>query len=202
MKLAARLALFVAIGAVLIVAAHLVDRWAYDHVVYEQVYQHDWGRMFRIAGYLPTWLLVGAAILLLAWPRVAVEGAQRALAQAYLLVLSATAGGALAEVVKLLVRRVRPEVHQGAYGYRPWSVDPLRTGGLAMPSSHVLVAFAAAFMLVRLYPRAAPVWLIIGVGCALTRVLPQDHFVSDVTVAAVLGYAVAWGVAALAPKHV
>jgi membrane-associated phospholipid phosphatase len=68
---------------------------------------------------------------------------------------------------------------------------PLSTSGLALPSSHALVAFAAAAMLARLYPRARWLWYALAAGCALTRVLARAHFLSDVTLAAIIGWAVA-----------
>jgi membrane-associated phospholipid phosphatase len=53
-----------------------------------------------------------------------------------------------------------------------------------------MVAFSAAAMLSRLFPRAAPVWYAFAIGCGLSRVLAGAHFVSDIAVAALAGYAV------------
>ena len=60
-----------------------------------------------------------------------------------------------------------------------------------MPSSHAAVAFGGAWMLAALYPRAAPIALALAAGCALTRVLEGDHWLSDVVAAGALGWAVA-----------
>ena len=46
-------------------------------------------------------------------------------------------------------------------------------------------------MLARLYPRARWLWYALAAGCALTRVLARAHFLSDVTLAAIIGWAVA-----------
>ncbi len=57
---------------------------------------------------------------------------------------------------------------------------------------HGAVAFGAAFMLWRLHPRAAPVWMALACGCGATRVLSRAHFVSDVVASAFVGFGVAW----------
>ena len=59
-----------------------------------------------------------------------------------------------------------------------------------MPSSHVMVAFAGAAVLSRVFPRAWWIWYLLASGCALTRVLALGHFFSDTVVAAFLGYVV------------
>jgi membrane-associated phospholipid phosphatase len=59
-----------------------------------------------------------------------------------------------------------------------------------LPSSHVLVAFAAATVLARLFPRAWGLWYLLAAGCAVTRVLAMAHFLSDTVVAALVGYVV------------
>jgi membrane-associated phospholipid phosphatase len=46
-------------------------------------------------------------------------------------------------------------------------------------------------MLAHLFPRARWLWYALAAGCALTRVLARAHFVSDVTLSAVIGWAVA-----------
>jgi membrane-associated phospholipid phosphatase len=46
-------------------------------------------------------------------------------------------------------------------------------------------------MLSYLFPRTAPVWLLWALGCAVTRVMSQAHFTSDVVLAAIAGVLVA-----------
>jgi membrane-associated phospholipid phosphatase len=60
-----------------------------------------------------------------------------------------------------------------------------------MPSSHAIIAFAAAAALTELFPAAAIVWYGLAVGCAVTRVLSGAHFVSDAIVGALLGIVIA-----------
>jgi membrane-associated phospholipid phosphatase len=114
--------------------------------------------------------------------------------RANLLFWTAALGGGVAEILKLLFRRERPAVHEGLYGFRPFDERTWSTAGLALPSSHAMVAFAGAAMLARLYPRARWVGYILAVGCAATRVLARAHFVSDVVLGAGLGWLVAWSV--------
>jgi len=184
------------VAVVAIVAAHLADAWAWREIVSPGVYDHDLGRMFRVVGYLPIWLLIAVGLWL------TTRDGRRAL----LLALVPTAGGLLAEVLKILSRRERPGLHNGEYFFRPYSDHLIATRDIGLPSSHALVAFSAAWLLCRLYPRGWPVWVLLAVGCALTRVQAQAHFLSDVTVAAVAGYLLVavvwarWGEASPAPR--
>lgn len=171
-------------------AALLADRWAFDMLHDPKVYERDWGRMFRIMGFLGTWFALALAVSLQ-------EGAdplRRALAKrrGALLFWSAAIGGLVAEVGKLAFRRERPLTNGGEWGFRPFAEQTWSTSGLALPSSHALVAFAGAAMLARVYPRARWVGYTLAAGCAVTRVMARAHFVSDVVLAAGLGWIVAF----------
>ena len=178
------------IATLLVLGAHLLDGWFYAYFVDTRVYERDWGRLLRVIGYLPTWVFAVIALVLTDWPLRASGHAMDAWRRGLLLLAAVAAGGVAAEVLKLLFRRERPRAHEGEYFFRAFSDRPLHTGGLALPSSHALVAFAAAAMLARLFPRAAPVWYALAAGCALTRVAAQAHFLSDVVVAGVVGWLV------------
>ncbi len=170
--------------------ALLVDKWAYDTLHDPKVYERDWGRLLRVMGFLGTWVALAIAIALQEGS--VVQRRPRATRRAWLLVGAAAAGGVLAELGKLLIRRERPAVHDGLYGFRDVTDRMWSTSGLAMPSSHTLVAFAGAAMLARLYPRARWVGYVLATGCAVSRVLARAHFVSDVVLAAGLGWVVAF----------
>lgn len=162
---------------------HIGDNYAWLQLGQAGVYDHDLGRLFRIIGYLPLWLLLGVALWLQTRNR------RRAL----LLALTPAVGGLVAEVLKILLRRERPGLHNGDYFYRPFADQPFYTRDIGLPSSHALVAFAGAWILCRLYPKGWPVWVLLAAGCAYSRVQAQAHFLSDVTVAAVAAYwVVAW----------
>ena len=170
--------------------ASLIDQWAYQHFTNPSVYDRDWGRLLRIMGFLGTWAALAIALRL----HEGGEERSRPLAtrRAWLLIGSPAIGGLVAEVLKLLIRRERPEVNAGLYGFRDFSERTWSTAGLALPSSHTLVAFGGAAMLARLYPRARWVGYTLAAGCAATRVLARAHFVSDVMLAAGTGWLVAW----------
>lgn len=176
-----------AVAAVVAVAVSFaLDRWAFATLVSPAIYDKDLGRLLRIAGFLPTWglaaLVIGLAdraqIPPLPW-----RGWRRGAA----VLLAPLVAGAVAEVLKVLLRRERPLDHAGAYVFRPWSDRPFSTAGLGLPSSHTLVAFGAAAVLGELYPRTRWVWYALAAGCGVSRVLAQAHFLSDVVVAAVVG---------------
>jgi membrane-associated phospholipid phosphatase len=183
-----RIALFLLASAVALVAAHLLDRAVFEGVVMRRIYENDLGRMFRVAGFLPLWGLMAIAF----WLHDRRSQRPRAWRRGALLFAAAALGGILAEAIKIVVRRERPEAHAGAYVFRPWDVETLSTGGLGLPSSHALVAFAAAAMLSRLIPSAAPVWWIFAIGCGVTRIAAGAHFLSDIVAAAVVALALVW----------
>lgn len=185
---------FLLIAIVALVAAHLLDGAAYRFLRDPRVYERDWGRMLRIMGFLPFWLVAALALALHDRGRAPADRSGRgAYARAIFLVLAPTLSGIAGGALQLVIRRERPWAHGGAYVFRPWSDHPLSTGGLSMPSSHAVVAFGAAFALARLFPRAAVVWYLLAAGCALTRVLAQAHFLSDVVLSALVAAAVVAG---------
>jgi membrane-associated phospholipid phosphatase len=183
--------IILAASVMTLAAAHLVDGWAAAHLVVPRLGNTDLGRLLRIQGFLPTWIIIALALVLTDWPRRAGEVSWPALRRGVLVVGSAAVSGAVAELLKILIRRERPGAEAGAYVFRAWSDRPLSTAGLGLPSSHVAVAVGALAMLVLLFPRARVVWYALAIGCAFSRVAAHAHFVSDVTGAALLGIAVA-----------
>lgn len=180
----ARTSLLLLLGAAtLILVASLADAWAYTHLFAPGIGSHDWGRFLRVLGFLPLWWVAGTAARLNASSAAGHRGA-------LLLMAAPTIAGALDEILKLLVRRERPGPNAGEYVFRSFADRPFSTRGLGMPSSHTIVAFAAATILSRLWPRARPIWYGLAAGCALTRVMSRAHFLSDVVVGALAGWAV------------
>ncbi len=188
-----RLLRFALASAAAIVLAHLVDRWAFAHLADAGLGGSDLGRMLRVMGFLPLWATAGLALVLHDWPQRAERGTRAALARGVLLLLGAGLGGLAAELLKLVFRRERPRAHAGEYVFRAWTERPLSTGGLALPSSHALVAWGAAAVLAHLFPRARWVWYALAAGCGWARVAAGAHFVSDVVVSAVVGLLVGEG---------
>lgn len=168
-----------------IVLAHILDPFAFRHFRIENVYGEDWGRMLRVMGFVPLWIAAGAALMLeerTPWRRMARS-------RGGLIIAGSIVGGIAAELTKLIVRRRRP-YELGEYVFRPFTERTFSTGGLGMPSSHALVAFGAAAVLSRIYPRARVIWWGLAWGCGLTRVASGAHFLSDVVGAAVIGWLV------------
>jgi membrane-associated phospholipid phosphatase len=174
-------------------APMLVDRWVYDHWFIDKLYDRDWARLLREMGWFPTWAIASLA-LWLAQRHAGEPTAARAKANALLLFAAPAVSGIVCEVLKLLIRRERPETNGGEYGFRQWDDQPFSTAGLALPSSHTMVAFAACTALARIFPGARGVWYVLAWGCAVTRVLARAHFVSDIALGALLGWSVGWGV--------
>ena len=191
----ARVVVWLVVGCLVTVVAVLLDPWVYRHIVWAKVYETDWGRLLRMMGYWPTWLVVAIAL----WR----DGEPRMIAmwRAKLLIVAVTGVGLCGELIKLLVRRERPNAHDGASVFRPFSEHPLSTAGLSTPSSHALLAFAAAATLARLFPRTACLWYALAVGCAVTRLLARAHFLSDVVVGALFGVAGAYITAAVMERN-
>lgn len=187
--LAVRAAVALVITLAFFVVPAFGDHWAYAHIYQQKVYDHDWAMALRATGTLYIWIPVALIFWLVERERDALAARRRAL-----LVLGSPAlAGALCEVLKLVIRRERPDVDLGNYVFRAWSDHPFSSAGLSTPSSHTMVAFGAATMLSRMYPRARWVFYAFAVGCATTRVMAHAHYLSDVTFGALLGWAVGWG---------
>jgi len=150
----------------------------------------DWYQMFRAAGYLPTWLLIGGAVLVVARSRGRGPGGGMAI------IAGAIATGLAAEILKPVLGRHRP-LGDGSLHWNPLLggvLDPATYNhSLGLPSSHAAVAFGAAFVVVRLYPGAGWFAIIAASGCGLTRLLAGAHAFSDVLVAVL----VAWLISAV-----
>jgi membrane-associated phospholipid phosphatase len=175
---------FLIIAVVAIACAHLLDATAWRSARLLSVNDKDWGRLLRSMGYLPTWGVIALGFWLQQHDH------PRRTKYAWALVLGPALGGSLAELLKLTIRRLRPNPDLFEYAFRPFADGPLSNRGMGMPSSHTLVAFAGAAVLAHLYPRARWLWYTLAAGCAATRVLAMGHFLSDTVVAAVLGVAV------------
>ena len=167
-------------------AAFALDRPLAQYIAQRPFgYSFDLYAMFRLAGFLPLWAVVSVAFVLIDSER----GWRHAWRRGGLLWCAVTASGATAELLKMLVRRERPD-DVAMYVFRPWTESPFATGGMGWPSSHTAVAFAAAWLLCRLYPRAAVVWISMGAACAFSRLSSNAHFASDVVGAALVAYLV------------
>jgi membrane-associated phospholipid phosphatase len=179
---------FAATLVLLFVVAQLADQWIFHHFTFHAIYERAWGRMLRLAGYLPLWGIVALALVLHDWAPRGLPTLPRASRRGLLLFWSTALGGIIAELLKIVLRRERPGLTDGAHVFRSWSEQPFSSARLGLPSSEVAVAFAAATALARLFPEAWLLWYALAVGCAFTRVASGAHFMSDVVLAALVGY--------------
>ena len=102
------------VGAMVIAASAIaLDGWSYRHFVLLDVYERDWGRMLRMVGYLPTWI-VAAAGAVIADRRIRTWRAAAAAPVAFVL-YAATLGGIVDELLKIVIRRERPDAAHGVY---------------------------------------------------------------------------------------
>jgi membrane-associated phospholipid phosphatase len=146
--------------------------------------------MLRVPGYFPFWALAGLALVLQDWTPRALQTLGTAARRGLLLFWSTALGGLVAELLKIIIRRERPGPNDGDWVFRAWSDRPFSTAQLGLPSSEAAVAFAAAAMLARLFPQGRELWYALAFACALTRVVAGAHFLSDVVLAALVGYLV------------
>lgn len=179
-----------AVTIVATVVAMLVDKAVFTALNAPDVYATDMGRLLRIMGFAGTWLALALAVGL----TTADDAASRAVARrrGWLLFWSPMLSGAIAELLKIVVRRQRPEINAGDYGFRAWGERTWNGAGLSFPSSHTAVAFGGAAMLAQLFPRARWIGYLLAAGCGLTRIFARAHFLSDVVFAAGLGWLVSW----------
>lgn len=191
----ARRRLFVLLAAVGLLLAFALDVPVYNwaDALPPSIERRGFTQFFRSGGYMPMWLGLAAAIML--------EDARQAgcwcaasVRRGIMLAIGVSLAGIVAECVKLICRRQRPDLSEGAwYSFRPFLDRPFTAGGLTMPSSHAIVAFTGAFMLARYYPAARPVFLLFAFGTAASRVYVGAHYVSDVYLSMMLG----WGIATI-----
>lgn len=186
---AQRIATWVAATAIGLVIAASLDGWASRTLFSEGAADKDWGRALRVLGYLPLWLVVAIVLVVHDGRRTLRPPLRDRFTRGVLLLLSSGTAGLVAEACKLIFRRLRIGASDALWARRPFSDEPFNTAGLSMPSSHAAIAFGAAFMLWRLHPTAWPLWLSIGVGCGLQRILDRAHYVSDVYAAAIVALA-------------
>lgn len=190
-----------AAAVALFVLALLADGWVFHHFTRTDLYDRGWARMFRMAGYFPLWAVVGLAIVLQDWAPRTLQTLSTRARRGLLLFWSTALGGIVAELLKIVIRRERPGPNDGDWVFRAWSDRPFGTAQLGLPSSEAAVAFAAAAMLARLFPRGRELWYALALTCTLTRVVSGAHFLSDVVLAAIVGYLVSvilWQRAAIA----
>jgi membrane-associated phospholipid phosphatase len=165
----------------------------FDTAPLRAVEARDWYKGLRILGSLQTWIVVALLLFLIDVRTAPGSGAlgRDPLRRAVVLLLSTSLAGVLAELLKGVIGRVRPEEVDGEFRFFGLGERLHQWSNCGLPSSHAAVAFAAAFALGWMHRLTLPVFVALAIGCAFTRVLAGTHFLSDVLAGACVGYACA-----------
>lgn len=174
-------------------AAFLHLSLTFDPAALRAIESRDWYKGLRILGSLQTWTVVALLLFLIDVRSAPADGplARDPLRRGAVLLLCTFLAGIVAELLKGLIGRMRPEDTEG--WFRFWGVSERLSewSDCGLPSSHAAVAFAAAFALGWMHRLTLPVLVALAIGCAYTRVLSGAHFFSDVLAGAGVGYACA-----------
>ena len=122
---------------------------------------------------------------------------RRWIAYALAMAIAGLGAGIVAQIIKHLVGRARPELWLGPMHYAPGS-------STSFPSGHTVGAFALAGILV-FGSRSVPLRVIafaLATGVGLSRILAFRHWTSDVTASAVVGLVTAWVVTEIVVRRV
>ncbi len=156
---------------------------------------HDWYRALRVLGFMGTWIIVGLIFILYDRNR------HRGLAIIFATLLS----GALAELGKLIIGRERPVdggvLQDGFYHFRPFLSGFTDGSNLGLPSSHASVAFAGCVLMSSYLPNTRRLFVLLAIGCAITRMLTGAHFATDVYLGGLIGWMCASMFYRLTPDH-
>lgn len=176
----------------LFLVAGLLDRAAYSLLLTPDAARKDLTQVFRQLGYLPTWVII--ALLVFLHDRGRTRGTSSVtLKRALPILAAAILSGLIANILKPLIGRLRPD-ESGVAHFAPrpnllWA-DPGDVG-FGLPSGHTAVAFAGCAMLALLWPGWRVIMMLLATGCAVTRLLAGAHALSDTVAAAGIGIAVA-----------
>lgn len=106
--------------------------------------------------------------------------------------LAIAVSGITTDIIKPILGRARPVMfeREGAYGFHPFT---FHAAWNAMPSGHATTAFALALVLSVLFPRGKIMWWVMGCGLALSRVMVNAHYISDVLAGGLVAVATVYG---------
>lgn len=138
-----------------------------------------------------TWLGNGFVLAVLILP--AMGWRDRAGLRAHLLPLVASVAitGVAVNVAKVLIGRARPPIWAASQALEihvPFGFPTDKS----FPSGHAQTSFGAAVYLSLLYPRAAPLFMLLAVLVGISRIALGVHFPSDVLAGALVGSLGSW----------
>jgi membrane-associated phospholipid phosphatase len=108
--------------------------------------------------------------------------------------------GLLADIAKPVFGRARPELLFQAqiFGFT-WS--GAHADHWSFPSGHAVTITALATALYALYPPLWPAYLLVALLVAVSRVIIDAHYLSDVIAGAYIGFVFAWALAVAAKQN-
>jgi undecaprenyl-diphosphatase len=174
--------------ASLLVAApsyFLIDRLAAHAVPAAGTWPRELADKLTHAGDATGWVVAGVALL--AWQ---IYRRWTWMGMGAWMLGSVAAVGLIVRLIKVTVGRSRPNLlmRDGTYDF---SFMETAYAWNSFPSGHASTLGAMCFVMCWKYPRWRPMWIVVFVALASTRVLTLSHFVSDVIVGFVLGMVVA-----------
>ncbi len=134
------------------------------------------------------------SILTISWLILRVDR-RRGRQAAVRLIVAAALAGIVSGGFKAFVGRHRPEPFQGQTLRETWiGVGPADRDSKQQSffSGHTTAAFAMATVVSGYYPVARPVVMTLAAGCGASRVLTEQHWLSDVYVGSLAGVAIGW----------
>ncbi len=141
-------------------------------------------------GHFSTWLILCLALIIIDLPKIYKNG-YKYLKRAAFLLSSALLSGLTAEILKLVIRRERPDpLFFNGGVFRGWDGAWWKSNNLGTPSSHAMVAFGGAWAMCVLFPRGRIIWISAAVFCGLSRMVHQAHLLGDVYISCILSYVV------------
>ena len=184
--------LLLALG-VFILASHALDTWAYaasaayTKSLPKPVAMYDWYQLLRQLGSILTWAIIALAWWLASIGVRARHDLPRPERLPVAILLAVAVAGAIAEGIKPLIGRMRPEDTDGTYQFMEWSKRASEWSDLGIPSSHAAVAFASAMVITRWRPLAGLALIPLACGTCFTRIVNANHFLSDTAAGAAIG---------------
>jgi len=94
--------------------------------------------------------------------------------------------GVITDIIKPLIGRARPVLLQREdyYGFDPFNFHAAHN---SFPSGHATTAFALAFALIALRPGWRPWFIVFAIAVAVSRVVVNAHYLSDIIAGALVG---------------
>lgn len=126
-----------------------------------------------------------------------VKGETRWAARAGFVFAAVAIPGIFADIIKPVFGRARPVLlfRENLFGFT-WS--GAHANSWSFPSGHSITVAALAVSLCAIYPQAWPAYALLALLVMASRIVLDQHYLSDVIAGAYIGVAFAWGFVALA----